>query len=125
MPKQNNNTASELLFLLRQKRYFFHQLKILSEKQHQIELSSSPEMMLDIVSGRRKLLEKISELETKLQPVKNNWVKLTDGIDQKQKLELEQTSKQIDQITEQICSFGPYENLLMQKNERVILGEKK
>jgi len=118
MPKKNNNTGAELLFLLRQKRYFFYQLKLLAEKQRQIKSSDSPEMMLDIVSGRRKLTEKIRELETKLQPIKNNWGKITVGIDSTYKARLEQTSKQIEQIREKIGSLKPYENRLIQKQEK-------
>ena len=66
MKKHNTDIGVELLFLLRQQRYLYHQLKILTDRQQQLAGTTSPELLLGLISGRRKLVEKLRELESKL-----------------------------------------------------------
>ena len=80
MKKSGCDAGSELLFLLRQKRYLYHQLKLLTERQLESGTSKTPEFILDIISGRRKLVEKIRQLEAKLQPIQNNREKFYEQI---------------------------------------------
>jgi len=108
MNEQNNNTGTELLFLLRQQRYLYHQLKLLAERQRDTADSSSAEVVLDIVSGRRKLVEKLREIGQKLAAIRASWPSVAEKIDTEDKLEARKTAGQIREIVDQIAmTAGP------------------
>ena len=85
MKKHNTSVGVELLLLLSQQRHLYHQLKILTDRQHQSAGTNSPEMLSDIISKRRKLTEKLRKLDDKLRPIKANWRKLSSQVEPKYK----------------------------------------
>ena len=116
---ENSNVGVELLFLLRQQRYLYHQLKILTDRQRQLAGTNSPELLLEVVSGRRKLIEKLRELDDKLRPIKANWQKLSGQIDPEYKTQAERTVNQVQEIISQILAVTPPEtaqNLPLDQN---------
>ncbi|MHC4396352.1 MAG: hypothetical protein ACYS1A_11925 [Planctomycetota bacterium] len=109
MKNHNTNAGVELLFLLRQQRYLYHQLKILTERQRQLAGTSSPESLLEVISGRRKLVEKLHELNNKLRPIKANWQKLSSQIEPEHKAQAYEITNHVQEIIGQIVSTGPSE----------------
>jgi hypothetical protein len=109
MNKNNINAGMELLYLLRQQRYLYHQLKILAERQQQLPGTNSPEMVLEVISGRRKLIEKLRELEDKLRPIKANWQKLSGQIGPECKSRAHEITVQIQEIINEITENAPSE----------------
>jgi len=74
LENQKQNTGEEVVFLLKQQRNLYHQLKSLAQKQSKIFwTSASPEDLVRILSGRRKLIEKLRQVNDKLRPIKANW----------------------------------------------------
>jgi len=81
MEVQNEKAGQELVFLLKQQRNLYHQLRDLADKQAKIFWSTaSPEELVRILAGRRKLLEKLREVNAKLKPIKANWAHIRDKI---------------------------------------------
>ena len=109
MKKYNANIGAELLFLLRQQRYLYHQLKLLTYRQHQLAGKNSSEEILEIIFGRRKLVEKILELGRKLSPIKSAWRKLSRRIEPKQKAEAHKIAVQVQEIVGEILAMAPPE----------------
>jgi len=69
-----NNLGDEVLFLLKQQRNLYHQLKELEKKQAEMFWgANSPEELVKILAGRRKLLEKLRTVNGKLKPIRANW----------------------------------------------------
>lgn len=99
----------DLLFLLKQQRYLYHQLRILTDRQQQLTGTNSPELILEVVTGRRKLVEKIRELNAKLRPVKANWRKLSAQITPEYKRQAHNIANHVQQIIDQITADGPSE----------------
>lgn len=78
-----NNLGDEVLFLLKQQRNLYYQLKELDKKQAEMFWgANSPEELVKILAGRRKLLEKLRTVNGKLKPIKANWQNIYDKIDQ-------------------------------------------
>lgn len=107
MKKHNYNPGVELLFLLKQQRYLYHQLKDLTERQQQLAGTNSPELLLEILTGRRKLIEKIRQLDAKLRPVKSNWQKLSAQITPEYKTQAHKMANQVQKIIGQILAAAP------------------
>jgi hypothetical protein len=121
MKKHNTDIGAELLSLLRQQRYLYHQLKILTDRQQQSAGTNSPELLLEFISGRRKLVEKLRELDDKLRPVKANWQKLTSRISPDHKVQARKMANQVQEIIGEIlatASFETAQNLQLNENCR-------
>ena len=102
MKNHNTNAGLELLFLLRQQRYLYHQLKILAERQQQLAGTDSPELLLEVINGRRKIVEKLWQLNDKLRPIRANWDKLSDQIEPEHKTKANEMSNEVRQIIGEI-----------------------
>ena len=61
--KPINDVGDEIIFLIRQHRNLWHQLKDLTDRQTKLAQSASPEEILKIVAGRGKLIQKLQMLE--------------------------------------------------------------
>jgi len=109
MRKQNANAGQELLFLLRQQRYLYHQLKILSQRQHELAGTSSPELLLEVITGRRKLVEKLRQINDKLRSVRMNWPKVVAQIEPKHRDQANRMVSEVEQIIGEIRSITPSE----------------
>ena len=107
MENHDTNPGEELLFLLRQHRYLYHQLKLLTDKQLQLAKTDSPELLLEIVSGRHKLVEKLRQLNEKLRLIKANWNKLSEQIGPEYRMEAQKTANQVREIIDQILASVP------------------
>ena len=109
MKKDNTNLGLELLFLLRQQRYLYHQLKMLTDRAHQIAGTNSPELLLEVIFGRRKLVEKLRESNDKLRSIRANWPKLSGQIEPEHKVQAQKVANQVQQIIEEILAVTPSE----------------
>ncbi len=121
MKKHNTDIGAELLFLLRQQRYLYHQLKILTNRQQQLAGTGSPELLLEVISGRRKLVEKLRELDDKLRPIKANWQKLSSQVGPEHKARARKMANQVQEIIGEILAVAPSktaQNLPLNENCR-------
>ncbi|MHC4658830.1 MAG: hypothetical protein ACYS83_06585 [Planctomycetota bacterium] len=121
MEKRNIEAGVELLSLLRQQRYLYHQLKILTDRQQQLAGTNSPELLLELISGRRKLVEKLCQLNDKLRPIKANWQKLSSKIKPEHKLQAKKMTNQVQETVREILAVTPSEtaqNLPLRENFR-------
>ena len=109
MKEHNINVGVELLFLLRQQRYLYHQLKILTDRQQQLAGTSSPELFLEVITGRCKLIEKLLQLDGKFRPIKTNWQKLSCQIGPEYKVQAQEMVNQIQEIVGEISAVTPSE----------------
>ncbi len=98
MENPYTNAGHEFLNLLRQQRYLYHEMRLLTLRKQELTAANSPELMLEIITGRRKLTEKLSEVNNKLRIVKTNWHKLLSQIGPKQMSQANELAEQIKQL---------------------------
>ena len=103
------NTAFQLLFLLRQQHYLYHQLKLLSARQKELSETNSPEQLLEIINGRRKLIEKLRQTDDKLRPIKTNWPKLSHHIGPEHRKKAYDLVMQVQELVAEISTCCPPE----------------
>ena len=111
MKKNKTNAGAELLFLLKQQRYLYHQLKNLNDRQRQLAGTNSPELVLEVISGRRKLVEKLQGLEGKLGPIRTNWQKLSRQIEPEHKTQALELANQVQEIIRELMASTPSETV--------------
>jgi hypothetical protein len=102
MENHYTNAGHEFLNLLRQQRYLYHELRLLTLRMQEPSVTNSPELMLEIISGRRKLTEKLRDINNKLRIVKANWHKLISQIGPKQMSQANKLAEQIKRLVTDI-----------------------
>ncbi|HUW18654.1 MAG TPA: hypothetical protein VMW16_05075 [Sedimentisphaerales bacterium] len=107
MEKQNTNAGLELLSLLKQQRYLYHQLKMLTDRHRQAAGTTSPELLLEVIYGRRKLVEKLRQLNHKLRPIRAGWDKLSPQIEPEHKAQASSVATQVKKIVADIVATVP------------------
>lgn len=121
MKKHATNIGEELLFLLRQQRYLYHQFKILTDFQQQLAETNSPELLLEVIFGRRKLTEKLCELDDKLRPIRANWRQLSSRIGPVYKAQIHKIVDQVQETIDNILAVATSEtiqNLPLQQDRK-------
>jgi hypothetical protein len=102
MENRYTNAGHEFLNLLRQQRYLYHELRLLMLRKQELTTENSPELMLEIIRARRKLTEKLQDINNKLRIVKANWHKLLSQIGPKQMSQANKLAEQIKQLVTDI-----------------------
>lgn len=107
MKKHYTNAGAKLLYLLRQQRYLYHQLKMVTARERQLAGTNSPEQLLKVIFGRRKLIEKLRDLDDKLRPIKANWQRLCRQIGPDHKSQAHKIVNQVQEIIGDILAIAP------------------
>ncbi|MHC4624707.1 MAG: hypothetical protein ACYS4W_12485 [Planctomycetota bacterium] len=109
MKEHNPNIGLELLALLRRQRYLYHQLRLLTDRQRQCAGTNSPKLLLQIIFGRRRLVEKLRDVNNKLRPVKADWPRLSRQITPESHTQARDIANQVRQIVAEIAATAPPE----------------
>lgn len=122
MKEDDGKVGAEVVFLLRQQRNLYHQLKTLTDRQKQIVGTDSPELLVQIISGRRKLIAKLRQINEKLSLIKASWPKISIQIGVEHKNQARKIADEAKQILGQILKNSPpvvIENLKPNKAEQL------
>ena len=106
MEQQNTNAGHELLNLLRQQRYLYHELGLLTVRKQQLGETDSPELALEIINAKRKLVEKLREINNKLRPIRAKWQKLLLQIEPVQMAKANKLAEEVKQIVARISTVN-------------------
>ncbi len=110
MEQHNTNAGYELLNLLRQQRYLYHELGLLTVRKQQMGQADSPELALEIINAKRKLVEKLRDVNGKLRPIRAKWQKLLQQIEPTQMAKANKVAEDVKQIVARISSVNKGEN---------------
>jgi hypothetical protein len=108
---ENDKLGDDLLFLLKQQRTLYHQLKVLAAQQKEVFWqSNSPEELVRVLSGRRKLIEKLREVNSKLKSIKTNWPMIRDRMNFKERLEAHVLAGSVAQIVSELKGMDAFKS---------------
>lgn len=103
METELQNTGEELVFLLKQQRNLYHQLKSLAEKQsNAFWTSASPEELVRLLAGRRKLIEKLRQVNSRLKPIRANWQSIKPKLASEQKLQAKELAVSVSMLVDDL-----------------------
>jgi hypothetical protein len=105
--KHSSHVGLELLSLLRQQRYLYHQIRMLAERQRRFAGTNSPQLLLEVTSARRRIVQKLRELERKLRPIKANWRRLSPQIMPEHRVQAREMACEIREIIGQVTAAEP------------------
>ena len=109
MNKDDRNVGAEVILLLTRQRNLYHQLNVLTEKQSQLTGTNSPELLLKIISGRRKLIVGLRQVNEKLRLIKSSWPTISMQIGVEHKTQARRIAGDAQKILERILKTSPPE----------------
>jgi predicted RNA-binding protein with EMAP domain len=112
-----------LVALLKQQRCFYHQFKILAERQSQLGAMESGELSLQFIFGRRKLVEKLTQISGKLRPIKANWARVADHIRAEQMSQVYEMAHEVDEIIDELESSAEGQKVFLSVVEHCRLSD--
>lgn len=99
MDIEKSNKNNELLFMLKQQRALYYQLKNLAVQQQEVfNTSNSPQELVRILIGRRKLIDKLRQINFKVKTIKSNWSSIADKLTMEEKKIAKTIAQSINQI---------------------------
>ncbi len=101
----------ELVALLKQQRCFYHQFKILAERQSELGGVEGDELSLQFIFGRRKLVEKLRQISGKLRPIKANWARVAEHIRAEQMIDVYEMAHDVDELIDELESAYEEQNV--------------
>jgi hypothetical protein len=113
----------ELMALLKQQRCFYHQFKILSERQSESEGVEAGELSLQFIFGRRKLVEKLTQISGKLRPIKANWARVAEHIRAEQMSDVYEMAHDVDGFIDELESADEEQNVSLPVVEHCRLSD--
>ncbi len=113
----------ELVALLKQQRCLYHQFKILAERQSQLDAMDAGELALQFIFGRRKLVQKLTQIAGKLRPIKANWERVADHIRPKQMSQVYEMAHEVDEIIDELESSAEGQKVFLSVVEHCRLSD--
>jgi len=72
-PAQAMDVGDKLIQLLSQQRLLYRQLRELAEKQSDLVDGRDPEMLLRVLAGRQRLIDRLRTIDKELEPIRRDW----------------------------------------------------
>jgi len=122
-PAEAMDTGSELIHLLTQQRLLYRQLKELTAKQSSLVDGADPEMLLRVLGDRQRLLDKLSAIDRRLQPIRKDWRQIAGNLPAAQKAEAQRLIGQVREILGEIITRDRHDSEALSSRQQKIAGE--
>jgi flagellar biosynthesis/type III secretory pathway chaperone len=73
-------SSARLIKLLRQQRDLYHSLHELSQRQRTLVCGDQPELLLRVLSERRRLVTRLAQINEQLAPCRQDWAGVYQGL---------------------------------------------
>lgn len=114
--------SDELLNALKQQTECYERLVKLAAQQHVHVQNAQTEQLLEVLSQRQEILNKVSELEQQLAPARQNWSQYLSSLGPAEAALGEQLLARSRQLLEQITA-ADREDALMLQQRKLNLGK--
>ena len=96
--------GGELIHLLSQQRLLYCQLRELAQKQSSLVDGSDPEMLLRILGDRQRLLDRLTDIDRQLQPVRQDWQQISATLPEAQRVQAAELIANVQDILGEIIA---------------------
>ena len=120
---QAKNIGSDLIKHLTQQRMLYLQLKELAQKQHSLVDGSNPEMLLKVLAGRQRLIDRLTTINRQLKPIRDEWQKVAQKMPQTQRQQAQELVKSVQDILGDIIEGDAQDTKSLQQQKHEIGNE--
>lgn len=77
---QAQEIGGRLIDLLTQQRLMCRQLRELAQKQSELVDGKNPEMLLRVLAGRQRIIDRLAVIDKELKPIRQAWEAVSEGL---------------------------------------------
>jgi hypothetical protein len=74
------DVGSRLIHLLTQQRLLYRQLQELAARQSELVDGRDPEMLLRVLAGRQRLIDRLGAIDKELEPIRGDWQRIAQTL---------------------------------------------
>lgn len=117
------NSASELIDLLNKQRFLYRQLHQLAQKQTSLVDGNDPEMLLKVLASRQRLIDKLTKIDKRLEPVRARWGQFTQSFTRDEKQQVNHLVENVQQILGEILSRDQKDSEKLHNSQQEVVGQ--
>ena len=96
------DVGGKLIDLLTQQRFLYRQLHQLAQKQSSLVDGKDPQMLLSVLANRQRLIDKLADIDRRLQPIRADWQQIAQSLDPAQRHQVQKLVDNVQQILGEI-----------------------
>ena len=116
-PAEAMDIGSELIHLLSQQRLLYLQLQELASKQHALVDGSNPEMLLRVLAGRQRLIDRLTEINRQLKPIRDDWQQIAQTLPPAQRTQAQELVQNVQEILGEIIARDEQDSATMRDQQ--------
>ena len=98
------DVGAHLIHLLTQQRLLYRQLRELAQKQSSLVDGSNPEMLLRVLAGRQRIIDRLGAIDRDLKPIRVQWQQIAKTLPPSQRQEAQQLVEEVQEILGEIIA---------------------
>ena len=96
------DVGAHLIQLLTQQRLMYQQLRELAQKQTLLVDGSDPEMLLRVLAGRQRIIDRLGGIDRELKPIRAQWQEIAKRLPDTQREQAQQLVEEVQAILNEI-----------------------
>ncbi len=100
--QKQGNIGDQVIELLSRQRALYQQLHELATKQTELVDGKNPEMLLKLLAARQRLIDRLTDIDRKLQPIRSEWDNIAPQMTESQRLEIQRLVENVQKILSDI-----------------------
>jgi len=98
------DVGADLIHLLTQQRLLYRQLRELAQKQSSLVDGSNPEMLLRVLAGRQRIIDRLGAIDRELKPIREQWQQIAKTLPQSERQQAQQLVEEVQEILGEIIA---------------------
>ena len=115
--------GSKLIQLLTQQKFLYRQLKELTQKQTSLVDGNEPDMLLKILAGRQRLIDRLSLIDRELRPIRADWQKVSASLPAAQREEAKGLIDSVQAILGEIIARDTADTQTLHTQQKKVAAE--
>ena len=115
--------GSKLIQLLSQQQLLYRKLKELAQKQSTLVDGDDPEMLLRVLSGRQRLIDRLAIIDCDLKPIRSDWKRVSGSLPFEQKEQAQELIDNVQQILGEILAQDEKDSKTLYKHQQKVAKE--
>jgi hypothetical protein len=122
-PAQAMDVGNNLIQLLTQQRLLCRQLQDLARKQSKLVDGSNPEMLLRVLAGRQRIIDRLAGLDKELKPIRHEWQQVALALPPAQRAQAQQLVSEVQDILGEIITRDEKDTQVLYRQQQKVAGE--
>ena len=122
-PAQAMDVGSKLIHLLTQQQFLYRQLQELAQKQSDLVDGNNPELLLRVLAGRQRLIDRLAGVNRELEPIRGNWQEIAQTLPEEQRDQAQTLVADVQRILGEILARDERDTKTLSQHHQQVAAE--